>query len=35
RKMNDIMIKHTGHSLEKIEEDTERHRFMSANEARD
>lgn len=33
RKMNDIMIKHTGHSLEKIEEDTDRDRFMSANEA--
>ncbi len=35
RKMNDIMIKHTGHSLEKIEEDTDRDRFMSATEARD
>jgi ATP-dependent Clp protease protease subunit len=35
RKMNDIMIKHTGHSLEKIEEDTDRDRFMSASEARD
>ncbi len=33
RKMNDIMIKHTGHSLEKIEQDTNRDRFMSANEA--
>ena len=33
RKMNDIMIKHTGHSLEKIENDTDRDRFMSANEA--
>ncbi len=33
RKMNDIMIKHTGHSLEKIEQDTDRDRFMSANEA--
>jgi len=33
RKMNDIMIKHTGHSLEKIETDTDRDRFMSANEA--
>lgn len=33
RKMNDIMIKHTGHSLEKIEEDTDRDRFMSATEA--
>jgi ATP-dependent Clp protease, protease subunit len=35
RKMNDIMIHHTGHSLEKIEEDTDRDRFMSADEARD
>jgi len=35
RKMNDIMITHTGHSLEKIEEDTDRDRFMSANEACD
>ncbi len=35
RKMNDIMIKHTGHSLEKIEQDTDRDRFMSADEARD
>ncbi len=35
RKMNEIMIKHTGHSLEKIEQDTDRDRFMSAEEARD
>jgi ATP-dependent Clp protease protease subunit len=35
RKMNDIMIHHTGHTLEKIEEDTDRDRFMSAEEARD
>ncbi len=35
RKMNDIMITHTGHSLEKIEEDTERDRFMSAEESRE
>lgn len=35
RKMNDIMIAHTGHSLEKIEEDTERDRFMSAEESRE
>lgn len=33
RKMNEILIKHTGHSLEKIEEDTDRDRFMSAEEA--
>lgn len=33
KKMNEIMIEHTGHSLEKIEEDTDRDRFMSADEA--
>lgn len=33
RKMNEIMIRHTGHSLEKIEEDTDRDRFMSADES--
>lgn len=33
KKMNEIMIEHTGHSLEKIEEDTDRDRFMSAEEA--
>jgi ATP-dependent Clp protease, protease subunit len=33
RKMNEIMIRHTGHSLEKIEEDTDRDRFMSASES--
>jgi ATP-dependent Clp protease protease subunit len=33
RKMNEIMIHHTGHSLEKIEQDTDRDRFMSAAEA--
>ncbi|MCM2371014.1 ATP-dependent Clp endopeptidase proteolytic subunit ClpP [Aporhodopirellula aestuarii] len=32
-RMNEIMIEHTGHSLEKIEEDTDRDRFMSADEA--
>ncbi|TWT67137.1 ATP-dependent Clp endopeptidase proteolytic subunit ClpP [Allorhodopirellula solitaria] len=35
KKMNEIMIEHTGHSLEKIEEDTDRDRFMSAEEARE
>ena len=33
QRMNEIMIEHTGHSLEKIEEDTDRDRFMSAVEA--
>jgi ATP-dependent Clp protease protease subunit len=33
QRMNEIMIKHTGHSLEKIEKDTDRDRFMTADEA--
>ncbi len=33
QRMNEIMIEHTGHSLEKIETDTDRDRFMSADEA--
>lgn len=33
QRMNEIMIDHTGHSLEKIEQDTDRDRFMSAEEA--
>lgn len=32
-KMNEIMIKHTGQSLEKIQADTDRDNFMSAEEA--
>ena len=35
KRMNEIMIDHTGHSLEKIEGDTDRDRFMSAVEARE
>ncbi len=31
-RMNEILIKHTGHSLEKIEQDTDRDRFMTAAE---
>ena len=34
-RMNEILLKHTGHSLEKIEKDTDRDRFMSAQEAAD
>jgi len=34
-RLNRILIKHTGHTLEKIEKDTDRDRFMSAEEARD
>lgn len=33
--MNEIMIKHTGHPLEKIDKDTDRDRFMSAAEAKE
>src|SRR5262245_47916347 len=33
QKMNEILIKHTGHPLDKIERDTDRDRFMSAEEA--
>lgn len=34
-KMNQILIKHTGHPIDKIEKDTDRDRFMSAEEARE
>ena len=34
-KLNNILLKHTGHPLAKIEEDTDRDRFMSAQEALD
>ncbi len=34
-KLNQILIKHTGNSLEKINADTDRDRFMTAEEARD
>ena len=33
-RMNQLMAKHTGQSLEKIESDTERDRFLSAEEAK-
>jgi ATP-dependent Clp protease protease subunit len=35
QRMNEILIKHTGHTLKKIEEDTDRDCFMSAEEARE
>ncbi len=34
-RLNRIMIKHSGRSLQEIERDTDRDRFMSAEEARD
>jgi len=33
QKLNQILIKHTGHPLEQIEKDTDRDRFMTAEEA--
>src|SRR6056297_466587 len=35
KRMNEIYLKHTGHSLEKIEEDTDRDNFMTAVEAQE
>jgi ATP-dependent Clp protease protease subunit len=35
QKMNDILIHHTGHSLERIEKDTDRDCFRSADEAKE
>ncbi|WP_224244464.1 ATP-dependent Clp endopeptidase proteolytic subunit ClpP [Hyalangium gracile] len=32
--LNGLMVKHTGHSIERIEKDTERDYFMSAEDAR-
>ena len=32
-KLNEILIKHTGQSMDQIEKDTDRDRFMSADEA--
>ena len=34
-KLNTILLRHTGHHFEKVEEDTDRDRFMSAQEALD
>ena len=33
KRLNEILIRHTGHSYEKIEQDTYRDHFMSAEEA--
>ncbi|HAK33670.1 MAG TPA: ATP-dependent Clp protease proteolytic subunit, partial [Pantoea sp.] len=33
QRMNELMAEHTGKSLEEIERDTERDRFLSASEA--
>lgn len=34
RRLNEILVKHTGQNLEKIEKDTDRDYFMNAEEAR-
>ncbi|HMP78197.1 MAG TPA: ATP-dependent Clp protease proteolytic subunit [Pirellulaceae bacterium] len=35
RRLNEILLKHTGHTLDRIEKDTDRDNFMTAEEARD
>ncbi len=35
KRMNEILIRHTGHPLEKIEKDTDRDCFMTADEAKE
>ncbi|MDR0870456.1 MAG: ATP-dependent Clp endopeptidase proteolytic subunit ClpP [Planctomycetaceae bacterium] len=35
QKLNKILLKHTGHDIAKIEQDTDRDRFMSAEEAQE
>ena len=34
RRLNEILLRHTGRSLEEIERDTDRDNFMSAEEAK-
>ena len=35
RKLNEIMLKHTGQTLEQIEQDTDRDNFMDAETAKE
>ncbi|MCA9151748.1 MAG: ATP-dependent Clp endopeptidase proteolytic subunit ClpP [Planctomycetales bacterium] len=35
KRLNEILIQHTGHPLEKIEADTDRDRFMTSTEAKE
>lgn len=35
KKLNDLLVKHTGQKLDKIEKDTDRNFFMSSEEAKD
>ena len=34
-KLNELMAKHTGQTVEQVEKDTDRDRFMSADEAKE
>jgi len=34
-KLNEIMVKHTGQPIERVEKDTDRDYFMSAHESKD
>ena len=34
-KMNELLSKHTGQAIERIERDTDRDRYLSADEAKD
>ena len=35
RRLNEILLKHTGHTLDKIEKDTDRDNFMTSEQARE
>ena len=35
QRLNEILLKHTGHTLEKIEQDTDRDNFMTSDEAKE
>ena len=35
QRMNELLSKHTGQTVEKIKDDTERDRFLSASEAQE
>jgi ATP-dependent Clp protease protease subunit len=35
KKLNDILLKHTGQTLDRIDQDTDRDKFMSANDAKE
>jgi ATP-dependent Clp protease protease subunit len=35
KELNEILLKHTGQTLERVEKDTDRDKFMSAKEAQE